>query len=179
VRHLAVERSRLPTILDFTDASSQLLSSPMKFSSKALYGVQAMFDLAFHAEGGAAQVKDICERQAIPPRFLEQVFQDLRRAGLVTSKRGPRGGYHLAARPEEIRLGDILRALEGSLQLLPAARSAELIEGSSYRVAEQTFKSLSTDIEACLDAVTIADMCQKADAMGIARRPPPAYVYAI
>ena len=151
----------------------------MKFSSKSLYGVQALFDLAFHAEDGAAQVKDICERQAIPPRFLEQVFQDLRRAGLVTSKRGPRGGYHLAAAPEAIRLGDILRALEGPVHLLPAARSAELIDGSSYRVAEQTFKGLSSSIEACLDGVTIADMCRNAEAMGIARRPLPAYVYAI
>jgi Rrf2 family protein len=151
----------------------------MKLSSKGLYGVQAIFDLAFHAENGSAQVKDICERQAIPPRFLEQVFQDLRRAGLVTSKRGPRGGYHLASTPEQIRLGDILRALEGPMHLLPAARSAELLDSSSYRVASETFKALSSSIEACLDAVTIGDMCRRADAMGIARRPAPAYVYAI
>jgi len=151
----------------------------MKFSSKCLYGIQALFDLAFHAEEGAAQVKDICERQAIPPRFLEQVFQDLRRAGLVTSKRGPRGGYRLASAPDQLRLGDIMRALEGPLELLPAARSAELVESSSHRVAEETFKALSSSIEACLDAVTIGEMCRKAEAMGIARRPAPAYVYAI
>ena len=151
----------------------------MKLSSKSLYGVQAIFDLAFHAVDGAAQVKDICERQSIPPRFLEQVFQDLRRAGIVTSKRGPRGGYHLAVPPEQIRLGDILRALDGPVHLLPTARSSELVEGPSYQVAEQTFKGLSSNIEACLDAVTIADMCKDAEAMGIARRSPPAYVYAI
>jgi Rrf2 family protein len=151
----------------------------MKFSSKGLYGVQAIFDLAFHAEAGAAQVKEICERQAIPPRFLEQVFQDLRRAGIVTSKRGPRGGYHLALAPENIRLGDILKALEGPVQLLPVARSEALMEASSYRVADEAFKGISSNIAACLDAVTIADMCKKAEAMGIARRPPPAYVYAI
>lgn len=151
----------------------------MKFSSKGLYGVQAIFDLAFHAEGGAAQVKEICERQAIPPRFLEQVFQDLRRAGIVTSKRGPHGGYHLALAPENIKLGDILRALEGPVQLLPVARSEALMEASSYRVADEAFKGISSSIAACLDAVTIADMCNKAEAMGIARRPPPAYVYAI
>jgi Rrf2 family protein len=151
----------------------------MKFSSKCLYGIQALFDLAFHAEDGAAQVKDICERQSIPPRFLEQVFQDLRRAGLVTSKRGPRGGYKLAAPPDQLRLSDILRALEGPVQLLPAARSPELFESSSHRVAEETFKGVSSSIEACLDVVTIGEMCRKAEAMGIARRPAPAYVYAI
>jgi Rrf2 family iron-sulfur cluster assembly transcriptional regulator len=151
----------------------------MKLSSKSLYGVQAIFDLAFHAEDGSAQIKDICERQSIPPRFLEQVFQDLRRAGLVTSKRGPRGGYHLALPPETIRLGDILRALDGPVHLLPTVRSHELVEGPSYRVAEQTLQGMSSSIEACLDAVTIADMCRNAEAMGIARRPAPAYVYAI
>jgi Rrf2 family transcriptional regulator, iron-sulfur cluster assembly transcription factor len=150
----------------------------MKLSSKALYGVQALFDLAFHAEGGA-QIKEICERQAIPPRFLEQVFQDLRRAGLVTSKRGPRGGYQLALPADRIRLGDILRALEGPVHVLPSARDAALGEASSYRVTEKTLKGVSSSIEASLDAVTIATMCEQAEAMGIARRPPPAYVYAI
>jgi len=151
----------------------------MKFSSKGLYGIQAIFDLAFHTDAGAAQVKDICERQAIPPRFLEQVFQDLRRAGLVTSKRGPRGGYQLAQPPDKIRLGDILRALEGPFQLLPVARSPELVQSSSYEVTEQVFKGVSSGIEQCLDSVTVADMCKQAEAMGIARQPPPAYVYAI
>src|ERR1700754_2633016 len=114
----------------------------MKLSSKALYGVQAIFDLAFHANG-ASQIKEICERQAIPPRFLEQVFQDLRRAGLVTSKRGPRGGYQLARTPEQIRLGDITRALEGPVRVLPAARDAALAATSSYRVAEDTLNAVS------------------------------------
>jgi Rrf2 family protein len=150
----------------------------MKLSSKALYGVQALFDLAFHAEG-SGQIKEICERQAIPPRFLEQVFQDLRRAGLVTSKRGPRGGYQLALPAERIRLGDIMRALEGPVRVLPAARDAALEQASSYRVAVETLGAVSSSIEAHLDAVTIATMCEQAEAMGIERRPPPAYVYAI
>jgi len=100
----------------------------MKFSSKGLYGIQAIFDLAFHTEQGAAQIKDICERQAIPPRFLEQVFQDLRKAGIVTSKRGPRGGYQLASTPERIRLGDILRALEGPVQFHEWSPSCALVK---------------------------------------------------
>jgi Rrf2 family protein len=151
----------------------------MKLSSKGLYGVQAIFHLAFHADGAEAQIKEICERQAIPPRFLEQVFQDLRKAGIVTSRRGPRGGYKLAHPPERIRLGDIIRALEGPVQLLPTGRHKEPTESSSHAVAQDIFKGLSSGIEACLDAVTVADMCTKAEALGIARRPPPAYVYAI
>ena len=101
----------------------------MKLSNKSRYGVQAVFDIAFHAEGRAAQIKEIADRQSIPPRFLEQIFQDLKRAGLVASRRGPRGGYQLARPPSEIRLGDIVRALEGPIDLVPDG------EGESRRVA--------------------------------------------
>jgi Rrf2 family protein len=158
----------------------------MKLSNKGLYGVQAIFDLAFHAEGGSAQIKDICDRQAIPPRFLEQVFQDLRKAGIVTSKRGPRGGYQLASPPERIRVGDIIRALEGPVQLLAAsprshaAQAAAPAEATtSFQVARDVFRGLSAGIESCLDAVTVAEMCDRADALGLARRRAPAHVYAI
>src|SRR5690348_6427277 len=89
----------------------------MKLSNKSRYGIQAMFDLAYHTEGRAAQIKDICERQGIPARFLEQVFQDLKRAGLVRSKRGPRGGYELAKPASEVRVGDMIRATEGAIAL--------------------------------------------------------------
>jgi Rrf2 family protein len=98
---------------------------------------------------------------------------------LVTSKRGPRGGYQLARAPEQIRLGDITRALEGPVRVLPAARDAALAGTSSYRVAEDTLNAVSASVEERLDAVTIADMCAKAEALGITRRAPPAYVYAI
>jgi len=86
----------------------------VKLSNKGRYGVRALFDIAFHNDGGPTQIKDIAEREAIPARFLEQIFQDLKRAGLVGAKRGPRGGYHLARPAHEIRLGDVVRALEGA-----------------------------------------------------------------
>ena len=89
----------------------------MKLSNKGRYGIRAIFDIAFHNEGKATQIKDIAERQGIPPRFLEQIFQDLKRVGMVTSKRGPKGGYALARPASEIRLGDIVRALEGPIMI--------------------------------------------------------------
>jgi len=85
----------------------------VKLSNKGRYAVRALFDIAFYNEGRPTQVKDIAERQNIPPRFLEQIFQDLKRTGIVGSKRGPQGGYSLARRPVDIRLGDVVRALEG------------------------------------------------------------------
>jgi Rrf2 family protein len=89
----------------------------VKLSNKGRYGVRALFDIAFHNDGRPTQIKDISARQVIPARFLEQIFQDLKRAGLVGAKRGPRGGYRLARPAYEIRLGDVVRALEGPIAI--------------------------------------------------------------
>ena len=150
----------------------------MKLSNKGRYGVRAIFDIAFHSGGKATQIKDISRRQAIPPRFLEQIFQDLKRAGLVTSKRGPRGGYALAMGPDDIRLGDIVRALEGPVLLAGNDRSSDVDETSRV-VTETVFAELSDSIEACFDAVTIQDLCDRGDAHGVRRAPPRRYVYSI
>ena len=152
----------------------------MKLSNKGCYALQALFDLAFHAEGEAAQVKDICQRQAIPARFLEQVFQDLKRAGLVSSRRGPRGGYRLACRPEEIRLGDVLRAIEGPVQLcMPEPKRRVARQPTSHAVTRTVLSELGAQIEGCFDAVTLSDLCERADSLGIHKGPPAGYSYVI
>ena len=152
----------------------------MKLSNKGRYGVKAIFDIAFHNHGKATQIKEIAERQAIPPRFLEQIFQDLKRAGLVTSKRGPRGGYQLALEPSSIRLGDIIRALEGPVSLTDAARSDEGEgDATSRAVTDEAFDDLAEQIEACFDGKTIEDLCERGEALGYRRRPPGRYVYVI
>ena len=151
----------------------------MKLSNKGRYGVRAIFDIAFHSGGKATQIKDISRRQAIPPRFLEQIFQDLKRSGLVTSKRGPRGGYALAVDPEDIRVGDIVRALEGPVVLGGGAEGIGNGDETSRAVTEDVFAELSNSIEACFDAVTIQDLCDRGDAHGVRRAPPRRYVYSI
>src|SRR6188768_805039 len=93
------------------------IGTPVKLSNKGRYAVRALFDIAYFNAGQPTQAKDIAERQGIPPRFLEQIFQDLKRAGIVGSKRGPQGGYSLARRPVDVRLGDVVRALEGPIML--------------------------------------------------------------
>lgn len=80
----------------------------MRLSTKARYGLRALCHVA-HRGYASAQV--IAERQAIPSRYLEEIIGELRRAGLVIGKRGPRGGYKLAKPPEEIAVSDVLRAL--------------------------------------------------------------------
>jgi Rrf2 family protein len=152
----------------------------MKLSNKGRYGVRAVFDIAFHSRGDATQIKDISERQGIPPRFLEQIFQDLKRAGLVSSKRGPKGGYQLAQDADEIRIGDIVRAVEGPV-MLQTPKGNKKVQGDprSREVTEALFAELSEKIEGCLDAVTIEDLCERGEEAGLRRTPPRRYVYSI
>lgn len=152
----------------------------MKLSNKGRYGVKAIFDIAFHNRGQATQIRDIAERQGIPPRFLEQIFQDLKRAGLVTSKRGPRGGYLLKSDPSEITLGDILRALEGPVTLGDSGREKDAHKDATSRaVTEEVFAELASQVEECFDRQTIEGLCERGEALGYHRRPPGRYVYVI
>lgn len=187
----------------------------MKLSSKGRYAVRALFDIAFYNEGRPTQVKDIADRQGIPPRFLEQIFQELKRAGIVGSKRGPQGGYLLAQSADAIRLGDVVRALEGPISLgaeegslesdalesnqrSPRTRGSEAAAsplpngarrprrdgpragGQGGQLAtESVFRDLSLQVEACFDAVTVADVCARARQLGIKKPHPQGYVYVI
>jgi Rrf2 family protein len=152
----------------------------VKLSNKGRYAVRALFDIAFFNDGRPTQVKDIAERQAIPPRFLEQIFQDLKRAGIVGSKRGPQGGYNLARKATEIRLGDVVRALEGPITLGEAGASKGPRHGTdSRRVIESVLKDLSTRVEACFDGTTVADLCDRAIQLGVQRPGAQRNVYVI
>ena len=153
----------------------------VKLSNKGRYAVRALFDIAFYNEGRPTQVKDIAERQGIPPRFLEQIFQDLKRASIVGSKRGPQGGYSLARAAAEIRLGDVVRALEGPIVLgeREAGGKKPRGGGESRRVTEAVFRDLSARVEECFDSVTIADICTRAEQLGLRRPGSQRYVYVI
>jgi Rrf2 family protein len=152
------------------------IPTTVKLSNKGRYAVRALFDIAYFGEGQSTQARDIAERQSIPPRFLEQIFQDLKRAGIVGSKRGPQGGYSLAGQPYTIRLGDVIRALEGPLLLSEATEPAEQ---PVVGVTEAVFRDLSQRVEACFDAVTLADVCAQAEQMGVPRLQSESYSYVI
>ena len=85
----------------------------MRVSSRADYGVRALFDLALHYGQGPTQSRDIAARQQIPEAYLHQVLGALNRAGLVRSTRGPSGGHELASEPGAITLWDVLVVLDG------------------------------------------------------------------
>jgi Rrf2 family protein len=84
------------------------------FSSKTEYGLVALIELAsLHGTGGVLQVGEIASRQMIPERYLEQMMTSLRRAGILRSIRGPKGGYQLTRHPAEIPVAEVVACLEG------------------------------------------------------------------
>ena len=85
----------------------------MRVSSRADYGVRALFDLAQRHGRGPTQSRDIAARQGIPEAYLHQVLGALNRAGLVRSTRGPLGGHELARQPADVTLWDVLQILDG------------------------------------------------------------------
>ena len=87
-------------------------------STKGVYGLTAMYELSKHQEDTPMQIKDISSNANIPQNYLEQLLSKLRRAELVKSIRGARGGYTLAKSPEEIKVVDILIALEDDIKII-------------------------------------------------------------
>jgi Rrf2 family protein len=90
-------------------------------TNKGKYGLKAMVHLAGVEPGGLAQVADIAKANSISKKFLDHILTDLRRAGLVYSKKGKSGGYALSRPAHEIRVGAIVRALDGPLAPIPCA----------------------------------------------------------
>jgi Rrf2 family protein len=150
----------------------------MRFSQQAQYAICGMFDLAYGDPRAPVQVRVIGERQRIPERYLEQIFQRLRKAELVRGKRGPGGGYVLARPAGDITLRDILEAVEGplaeGLALGPPPRDRRSPHRPSF-----LWRELATGIEEVFASRTLADLCRHAAAAGVARSEPPPPEYHI
>jgi len=137
----------------------------MKIGSKGDYGLRALIDLGEHYESGAIiQAKDIAERQAIPKDYLALIMIDLRKAGFVESVRGPGGGYRLTRAPEEMTMGQALRALEGPITLLECTGDLGFSDCSlSLRCRmRNVWIEANRAVSAILDSTTIAELCRPA-----------------
>jgi Rrf2 family protein len=150
----------------------------MRLSQQAQYAICGMFDLAYGGSRAPVQVRVIGERQRIPARFLEQIFQRLRKAGLVRGKRGPGGGYVLARPASEITLRDILEGVEGPLAALLAEGPPPRDRRSAYRPSF-LWRQLSAQIEEVFEARTLEDLCRRAAASGVRRPDSEAPEYVI
>ncbi len=141
----------------------------MQISAKGEYAIQAMLDLALHRERGLTPIQEIARRQAIPQRYLEQVLLALKRAGLLTSKRGSAGGYHLTRPPEDITVGDVLRAMEGAGA--PFERQRRGGRSTERHDLVELWDEISSAVSKVVDQLTFGDLAARALARRSAARP--------
>ncbi|MCY6958739.1 RrF2 family transcriptional regulator [Clostridium brassicae] len=129
----------------------------MKISTKGRYGLRAMIDLAVNSDGKELiNLKSISERQNLSERYLEQIFSVLKKNGLVNSIKGPQGGYIPSKEIRQISVGDILRALEGSLHIVDSQDTInDKIEDC---IKNNVWKKMNESIDKIVDNITLEDL---------------------
>jgi Rrf2 family protein len=159
----------------------------MKLTTTTRYGVRGIFDIAYHGGGVPAQMKHISGRQRVSPRYLEQIFMKLKRAGVVGAKRGPKGGYYLLKEPKDITIYDILECTEGPIELVFCVSEnadgqscgAPVCDMKDQCVASPMWKEMGDEIADVFRRTTIQDLCNRAHAMGIERQRDVRFMYYI
>jgi Rrf2 family protein len=133
----------------------------MKISTKGRYGLRAMLDLALNSLTDHVSLCSIAERQCISESYLEQVFSALRKSGLVKSVKGAQGGYVLADKPDNIRIGTILRVLEGDLSVIDDNNAAT--QGNNFErcIRMNVYESINTNINSIVDSITLGDLMEE------------------
>ncbi|MFP5259676.1 MAG: RrF2 family transcriptional regulator [Acidobacteriota bacterium] len=130
----------------------------MKLTTRSRYGTRMILDMAINGQDGPVRIKDIAARQGVSVKYLEKLVRELKDAGFVRSRRGPRGGHELDKPLEAISVGDIVRALEGDLSLVeccsnggPCPRLAECLTRGVWMEAARAMHEK-------LDSITLADL---------------------
>jgi Rrf2 family protein len=130
----------------------------VRTTAKADYAVRAAVELA--AVGGMVTADQLAQAQSIPVNFLENILRDLRRSGLVESRRGQQGGYLLARPADKISIADVIRAVEGPLANVRGLSPDQLgYEGSAARLRE-VWVALRASVRNVLEQVTLADVAR-------------------
>jgi Rrf2 family transcriptional regulator, cysteine metabolism repressor len=133
----------------------------MRFSNREQYGLRAMVEFARRYGSGPVSLGDIALSQDISLSYLEQIVIPLRKAGLLSSRRGASGGYCLVAPPVEVTAGDVIRALEGPLvpvRCVTVAGSAACCEREGSCAARTVWRKVADRLEEALDSTTLADL---------------------
>lgn len=132
----------------------------MRLTSKGRYAVTAILDIALHAEIGPVPLSDISVRQGISLSYLEQLFSRLRKNGLVQSTRGPGGGYQLGAQAERISVGQVISAVNESVDATRCGGHSGCQDGLQC-LTHSLWTDLSSRIQEFLDDISIAELMNK------------------
>ncbi len=132
----------------------------MKLSTRARYGTRALLDLALQSSDEPVQLKDIANRQNISLHYLEHIVGPLTAAGIVRSTRGIRGGLQLARDPKNIKLGEVVRLLEGAILPVECTGNSTCPRMNSC-AARDLWTDLKLAIDNVLDSITLQEMVEK------------------
>ncbi|MFG2605573.1 RrF2 family transcriptional regulator [Streptomyces sp. NPDC048514] len=130
----------------------------MRISARADYAVRAVLELAVRQDGGPVKAEEIAAVQDIPHKFLEGILGDLRRAGIVDSRRGGGGGYRLARDAAAITVADVIRGVDGPIVSVRGERPTGLAYTGTARPLLPLWIALRANVRRILEGVTLADL---------------------
>ncbi|WP_344049617.1 Rrf2 family transcriptional regulator [Streptomyces thermoalcalitolerans] len=130
----------------------------MRISARADYAIRAALQLAASQDGGPLKAEAIADAQDIPHKFLESILNDMRRGGLVLSRRGGNGGYRLAKPAESISIADVIRVVDGPLVSVRGVRPPELSYTGPAESLLPLWIALRSNVREILEGVSLADV---------------------
>jgi Rrf2 family protein len=142
----------------------------MQLTTRSRYGLRMLLDIALHGDERPVRIQDIAKRRNISVKYLEQLIRALKKAGFIHSKRGPKGGHVLAVSPEDIRVGDVVRALESRPELTECVGNPETCVISGDCVTRQIWARATASLFRELDAIRLADLlvqARKSEILGL------------
>jgi Rrf2 family iron-sulfur cluster assembly transcriptional regulator len=136
----------------------------VRLSAKGEYAIKALLDLALHDQEGLQPIQEIAARQGIPQRYLEQVLLQCKRAGLLESRRGSAGGYRLARPSDQVTVGDVLRAVEGTVVgAEQGRRNARPAHAECAGDLSDLWREIAEAVSAVVDRITLEELRRRAE----------------
>jgi Rrf2 family protein len=132
----------------------------LRFTKRADYGLMAIHYIAVHDDLGSVSAKRIAEESNIPPEIMAKILQRLAKKGLIVSQNGPKGGYTLSRRPDDITVGEVIRALEGPIYIVSCLEdtSCKQMERCTLRRPVQRIQAAITNV---LDTMSLAELASE------------------
>ena len=130
----------------------------MKLSTRSRYGTRMMLDLAQHYDEGPVQIRNVSKRENISVKYLEQIIIPLKKANFIKSVRGPKGGHMLAKPPEAITVGEIVRVLEGGINLSSCIENPEVCDRTRECLTRGLWEEATKAMYKKLNSATLSKM---------------------
>jgi len=130
----------------------------MKLSTRSRYGARMVLDIARYGGNGPVRIRDISSRRGLSEKYLDKLLRDLKKSGIVKSKRGPGGGNMLARPPELITIGEVVRILEGNIDLSACVDAPGSCARSAACPTRRIWSAATRAFHAVLDSYTVADL---------------------